>query len=76
MLRETSYDVKGLNAYVAANEPLLVPDQRAAYNAILDQIKEKAGGIIFLDAPGGTGKTFAINLLLLVSHIFSGMSYY
>ncbi|CAF1021035.1 unnamed protein product [Adineta steineri] len=64
MLRETSYDVKELDAYVAANEPLLVPDQRAAYNAILDLIKKKAGGIKFLDAPGGTGKTFVINLLL------------
>lgn len=64
MLRETSYDVKELDAYVASNEPLLVPDQRAAYNAILGQIKENAGGIIFLDAPGGTGKTFVINLLL------------
>jgi hypothetical protein len=64
MLRETSYDVKELDAYVAVNEPLLVPDQRAAYNAILDQIKREAGGIIFLDAPGGTGKTFVINLLL------------
>ncbi|CAF5011350.1 unnamed protein product, partial [Rotaria sp. Silwood1] len=39
-------------------------DQRAAYNAILDRINRKAGGIIFLDAPGGTGKTFVINLLL------------
>ena len=39
-------------------------DQRAAYNAILDRIKRKAGGILFLDAPGGTGKTFVINLLL------------
>jgi len=64
MLRETSYDVKELDAYVAVNEPLLVADQRAAYNAILDQIKREAGGIIFLDAPGGTGKTFVINLLL------------
>ncbi|CAF1525014.1 unnamed protein product, partial [Rotaria sp. Silwood1] len=64
MLRETSYDVKELDAYITANEPLLVPDQRAAYNAILDQIEKKAGGIIFLDAPGGTGKTFVINLLL------------
>jgi ATP-dependent DNA helicase PIF1 len=64
MLRETSYNVRELDAYVTTNEPLLVPDQRAAYNAILGQIKEKAGGIIFLDAPGGTGKTFVINLLL------------
>lgn len=64
MLRETSYDVKELEAYIRENEPLLVPDQRAAYNAILNQIEKGAGGIIFLDAPGGTGKTFVINLLL------------
>jgi hypothetical protein len=64
MLRETSYDVSELDKYVSTNEPLLVVDQRAAYNAILDRINRKAGGIIFLDAPGGTGKTFVINLLL------------
>ena len=64
MLRETNYDMKELNAYVAANEPLLVLDQKGAYKAILDQIQRKVGGIIFLDAPGGTGKTFVINLLL------------
>ncbi|CAF4338104.1 unnamed protein product, partial [Rotaria magnacalcarata] len=73
MLRETSYDVKELDAYITANEPLLVPDQRAAYNAILTQTEKKTGGTIFLDAPGGTifldapggtGKTFVINLLL------------
>ena len=38
MLRETSYDVNELDAYVTANEPLLIPDQRAAYNAIMGQI--------------------------------------
>ena len=64
MLRETSYNIKELEAYVTANEPLLTPDQRAAYSAILEQINKKFGGIIFLDAPGGTGKTFTINLLL------------
>lgn len=31
---------------------------------MLDRINRKAGGIIFLDAPGRTGKTFVINLLL------------
>jgi hypothetical protein len=64
MLRETSYDVNELNQYVLANEPLLVIDQRAAYNAILDRIERKADGIILLDVPGGTGKAFVINLLL------------
>ncbi|CAF5072937.1 unnamed protein product, partial [Rotaria sp. Silwood1] len=64
MLRETSYDLNDLNEYISANKPLLLPDQRAAYNDILDRINRKAGGIIFLDAPGGTGKIFVINLLL------------
>ena len=64
MLRETSYNVDELREYVVENESLLVIDQSAAYNAILDRINRKAGGIIFLDAPGGTGKTFVINLLL------------
>ncbi|CAF3254328.1 unnamed protein product [Rotaria sp. Silwood2] len=64
ILRETSYDLNDLNEYISTNEPLLLPDQKAAYNTILDRINRKAGGIIFLDAPGGTGKTFVINLLL------------
>ena len=38
MLRETSYN---LNEYVSANEPLLVVDQSAAYNAILDGVNKK-----------------------------------
>ena len=64
MLREKSYNVNKLHDYVLENERLLMPDQKASYNAILKQIDNKAGGIYFLDAPGGTGKTFVINLLL------------
>ena len=64
MLRETSYDVDELNKYLSANEPLLTRDQRTVYNAILNLVKKKTGGIFFLDAPGGTAKTFVINLLL------------
>ena len=64
MLRETGYNVDELRKYVLENEPLLVTYQRAAYNAILERINRKTGGISFLDAPGETGKTFVINLLL------------
>ena len=64
MLRETSYDMDQLDAHVSANEPLLVKDQRAAYNVILDLVNRKTGGIVFLDTPGGTGKTFGSNLKL------------
>jgi len=64
MIREKNYDLRELEQYVAKNEPVLVPDQRAAYNAILSMLGSKQGGIVFLDAPGGTGKTFLINLIL------------
>jgi hypothetical protein len=64
ILRETNYSIEELVLHLSLNEPLLVPDQRAAYNAILHHIEDNKGGIFFLDAPSGTGKTFILNLLL------------
>ena len=64
LLREQNYDSNTLMTFVSLNEPQLVPDQRAAYIHILESVRSEKGGIIFLDAPGGTGKTFVINLLL------------
>ncbi|XP_062519604.1 uncharacterized protein LOC134194679 [Corticium candelabrum] len=64
LIRETNYDQDEFTTYVSSNEPLLVPDQAAAYHVILDNMQRGSGGIIFLDAPGGTGKTFLLNLLL------------
>ena len=63
-LRETSYNTRELAQFVAENEPKLVDDQKAAYNRIIDSAKKTRGGLFFLDAPGGTGNTFVINLLL------------
>ena len=39
-------------------------DQRKAYDDIMECVNREKGGIIFLDAPGETGKTFLINLIL------------
>ena len=64
MLRETNYDIDELAAFVDANEPLLVADQRAAYDQVLAALQAETGGLMFLDAPGGTGKTFLLRLLL------------
>jgi len=64
MLRETSYDEKLLAEHVRVSEPRLMADQRVAYFTILEAVAREQGGIFFLDAPGGTGKTFIINLLL------------
>ncbi|GFQ85759.1 ATP-dependent DNA helicase [Trichonephila clavata] len=64
VLRETSYDVQALRAYMAANVPSFTPDQQQVFIAITGMIGSESGGIFFLDAPGGTGKTFLLNLLL------------
>ncbi|GFT40170.1 ATP-dependent DNA helicase PIF1 [Trichonephila clavipes] len=64
VLRETSYDVQALRAYMAENVPRLTPDQQQAFIAITGMIGNERGGMVFLDAPGGTGKTFLLNLLL------------
>ncbi|KAK7097307.1 hypothetical protein V1264_004307 [Littorina saxatilis] len=64
VLAETSYNVEELADYIQENEPKLVPDQREAYTKITHSALTENGGIFFVDAPGGTGKTFLINLLL------------
>ncbi|KAK7003156.1 hypothetical protein BgiMline_004587 [Biomphalaria glabrata] len=64
LLRERSFNIDDLSNFITENEPKLVPDQRKAYDTIQNLITDKKGGIVFLDAPGGTGKTFLINLLL------------
>ncbi|GFY61493.1 ATP-dependent DNA helicase [Trichonephila inaurata madagascariensis] len=64
VLRETSYGVQAFRAYMAANVPRLTPDQQQIFIAITRMIGSERGGIVFLDAPGGTDKTFLLNLLL------------
>ena len=50
--------------YVEHNVPLLTADQRKVFNSFCSMIESNQGGMLFLDAPGGTGKTFLINLIL------------
>lgn len=63
-LRETNYDLCALGEVVSCNEELLTDEQLYVYQKILGNIEKGIGQIFFLDAPGGTGKTFLINLLL------------
>lgn len=58
MQREQSYNVDGLNAYVQANEPKLLPEQKLLYDKIMHAVAAQEDGFFFLDAPGGTGKHF------------------
>ena len=63
-LKELSYNTVQLSDMVAENFPKLNADQKNAYNELIANIDDGLGQLFFLDAPGGTGKTFLLNLLL------------
>ena len=48
----------------AAREAALLTSQRTVYDTVLEAIKHVEGKCIFVDAPGGTGKTFTFNAIL------------
>ncbi|XP_050340940.1 uncharacterized protein LOC126767493, partial [Bactrocera neohumeralis] len=58
--REREYDTNALSQLLRTNIPLLNPQQKDVMKAIDDGNV----GMIFLDASGGTGKTFLISLIL------------
>lgn len=64
LIREVAYNVIQLSEMVNTNEPKLNSEQRYVYNTLITSVHSKHGQIFFFDAPGGTGKTFLINLLL------------
>lgn len=64
LLRERQYDIEQPTALVNTRKRILTDDQRRAYDTIMEDLANERNGIIFLDAPGGTGKTFLLNLIL------------
>ena len=62
--REIDCDQGEQQAYVESNLPLLTTDQREVYECFSSMINSDEGGMLFLDPPGGTGKTFLINFIL------------
>lgn len=64
VLRELNYDHAFLQQQIAETVPRLNPEQRNVFNSVVQKIENSVGGLFFLDAPGGTGKTFLLNLLL------------
>ncbi|XP_054281787.1 uncharacterized protein LOC128999354 [Macrosteles quadrilineatus] len=64
LLKEMAYNIDDMQLQVQEMLPKLLPEQQVVYDTILERIESRKGGIIFLDAPGGTGKTFLITLIL------------
>ena len=62
--REIDYEQGEQQAYVDHNVPLLTSDQQDVYDCFYMMYRNE-GGMVFLDAPGGTGKVFLISKILI-----------
>lgn len=58
------HDVDALCTFIETIHPKLVPDQCIVYDTIMQAITNKTDELYFIDAPGGTDKTFLISLNL------------
>ncbi len=61
---ERNYNVEVLQAEVAMAIESLNDGQRAAYNGVIDAYGAHHAKVIFIDGPGGMGKTYIENLIL------------
>jgi len=64
LCREKAYDISSLIEFLRQSLPMLVSDQEAIYQNVMRLVESGNGGLCFIDARGGTGKTFLINVLL------------
>jgi hypothetical protein len=71
---ETQFDTDCLKETVFRNVPLLNSEQKHAYETLMKVVNDGTGGIFFLDAPGGTGKTFLISLILATIRAENGIA--
>ncbi|GBN31068.1 hypothetical protein AVEN_171064-1 [Araneus ventricosus] len=62
-LHRTNYHVNALQNMVETNKPPLIEDQRTGYEVVMNLIAEKKSDFFFLEAPGGTEKSFLIHFI-------------
>ncbi|GFT42634.1 ATP-dependent DNA helicase [Trichonephila clavipes] len=65
LLHHLDNDFIALQHQVAELVPQLLPEQNHVFLQVLHTIDSGNGGLFFLGAPGGTGKTFLLKLLLM-----------
>jgi ATP-dependent DNA helicase PIF1 len=65
---ERDYNVEVLQAEVVMAIESLNDGQHAAYNGVIDAYAAHHAKVIFIDGPGGTGKTYIENLILNAVH--------
>ena len=65
---EMSYDISYLQSKVTDEYKTLNEQQRIVFDAILASVTQNSGHIFSLNACGGSGKTYTLNLLLAAVH--------
>lgn len=60
------YNVKALKEEIKIKIPQLLPEQKVVLDYIMEKIASNTGALLFVDAPGGNGKTFLINIILSI----------
>ena len=61
---ELAYDREALREQTDVRLPTLLPTQRAVVDAVLAAVRDRQPLAVYVDAPGGTGKTYTFNTLL------------
>lgn len=64
IFREQQYDIQQLQAELIIKRNLLNDAQKYIHCSIMQRYNNGEGGIFFINASGGTGKTFLLNMLL------------
>ena len=64
MQEELAFDLEQTQVFANARLLMLTPSQRLFHDAVMQSIPNGEDGMFFLDARGGTGKTFTLNTLL------------
>ena len=64
LAEQAKYNIETLRSHVTFAEPLLNPEQLQVYNQVMDVVRHNQPLALFIDSPGGCGKTFPLNLLL------------
>ena len=61
---ETSYNVDQLQCFLSDSVPNLNEEQADFYHVVVESVDNELGTLFALDAPGGTGKTHVLSILL------------
>ena len=61
---ELAFDLDATRDFASTRISMLTPSQSCLFQEITQAVERREGGLYFVDARGGTGKTFTLNTLL------------